>query len=237
MSEHQHQGAEQDPKQFWEAKYADQVWSGKVNATLQHEVATWPAGTALDLGCGEGGDVIWLAQQGWQATGVDLSEAAIGRAREAAAGAGLSADQARFIAADLATLQPGEAELGETFDLVTASFLQAPVELPRAQILRTAAGWVGPGGHLLITAHAAPPPWVQHSHEGDPAHESDSSGAEHHHVADFRHVDPTEEVAALGLPDDQWQVLTAEIRRRAALSPTGEASHLLDSVVLLRRLG
>jgi SAM-dependent methyltransferase len=39
-----------------------------------------PPGRALDLGCGTGTNVAYLAQHGWRAVGVDLSEIAVGRA-------------------------------------------------------------------------------------------------------------------------------------------------------------
>jgi SAM-dependent methyltransferase len=43
-----------------------------------------PAGRALDLGCGTGTNVIYLARHGWQAVGVDFSPAAIHQARQKA---------------------------------------------------------------------------------------------------------------------------------------------------------
>lgn len=45
-----------------------------------------PPGHALDAGCGTGTNVIYLAQHGWQATGVDFSAAAIRKARTNAHG-------------------------------------------------------------------------------------------------------------------------------------------------------
>jgi SAM-dependent methyltransferase len=44
------------------------------------------AGVALDIGCGLGTETAYLAAQGWKAVGVDLSEAALGRARQAHGG-------------------------------------------------------------------------------------------------------------------------------------------------------
>ena len=82
----------QAPIDFWEQRYAgaERVWSGRVNATLAAIAGGLEPGRALDLGCGEGGDVIWLAENGWHATGVDLSPTAIDRARTAASARGLT---------------------------------------------------------------------------------------------------------------------------------------------------
>ncbi|OIJ28765.1 SAM-dependent methyltransferase [Nocardioides luteus] len=200
---------------FWQDKYAgsDRIWSGKVNAVLGDIAAGLEPGTALDLGSGEGADVIWLAHQGWRATGIDISENAVARGREAAAAAGLAEEQARFIVSDLSSLT----DLGEGYDLVTASFFHSPVELPRTDILRRAAEMVNPGGHLLITSHAAAPPWA------DPSA----------HV--HRFLDAKEELEALDLPEDAWETVVLEHRHRAVTAPSGEPATLEDSVVLLHR--
>jgi cyclopropane fatty-acyl-phospholipid synthase-like methyltransferase len=49
-------------------------------------------GRALDVGCGAGREVIYLAQNGFDATGVDISPTAIALAQKAARAAGVSAD-------------------------------------------------------------------------------------------------------------------------------------------------
>lgn len=203
---------ESTPADFWEDRYAgaDRVWSGNVNHALVQVVADLTPGRSLDLGCGEGGDVVWLAQQGWDATGVDISTTAARRGAAAAKAAGIPDDRIHFEAADLATWTPTG-----TYDLVTASFLQSPVELPRADILRRVAGHVAPGGHLFVVAHAAMPPWAK-----NPAH---------HHTF----PSPDEEVAALGL--DGWSVEIAEVRSREATGPEGEQATLQDTIVMLRR--
>lgn len=48
-----------------------------------------PPSRAMDLGCGTGSNAIWLAQQGFQVTGVDFSAPALERARQKAENAGL----------------------------------------------------------------------------------------------------------------------------------------------------
>tara|TARA_R110002020_G_scaffold96029_4_gene230305 strand:- start:4515 stop:5177 length:663 start_codon:yes stop_codon:yes gene_type:complete len=205
----------QAPIDFWEQRYSgtDRVWSGRVNATLAAIAGELAPGRALDLGCGEGGDAIWLAENGWHATGVDLSPTAIYRARTAAAERGLH-DRTTFVAADLSTYT----DSGD-YNLVTASFLQSPVELPRERILHAATGFVAPGGRLLIVGHAAAPEWappefVQHA------------------------IFPTPEgdLAALHLDATEWRTLLCEVRERETTAPDGSDAVLLDSVVLVQRV-
>ena len=75
----------------WEARYAsvDRLWSGEPNDWLPELAAGWAPGTALDIGCGEGDDALWLAARGWEVTGADLSPTAVGRLRDGARRAGL----------------------------------------------------------------------------------------------------------------------------------------------------
>lgn len=211
--------AAQTPAGFWEARYAEteRVWSGRVNRVLEQTAATLAPGTALDLGCGEGGDAIWLARHGWNVNAVDLSPTAVARGRKAAVELGLDPGAVRFEASDLAAWAP---QAGGRFDLVTCSFLQSwPVEIPREEILHRATGFVAPGGQLLITAHAEAPSWAgEHMHHG--------------------HVFPTPEgdLAALDLDTAAWQVLVCERRKRETTAPDGSPATLIDSVVLVRRL-
>src|SRR3954465_11549563 len=75
----------------WDARYSERdgtMWSGRPNGRLVAEVADLAPGRALDVGCGEGADAIWLARRGWDVAAVDISEVAVGRARDAAQLAG-----------------------------------------------------------------------------------------------------------------------------------------------------
>jgi 2-polyprenyl-3-methyl-5-hydroxy-6-metoxy-1,4-benzoquinol methylase len=204
------------PAEFWENRYAasDRIWSGRPNATLVEVVAPLRPGRALDLGCGEGADAIWLAQRGWRATGVDIAPSAIDRAQSAALEARLSDARIRFVVQDLAQWHPVE-----RYDLVTASFLQSPVALPRGEVLRRAAATVDPGGHLFLITHAAPPSWA--------------TGPD---IAGHRFLSPEEELAELALDATIWSTELAETRRRAITAPDGTPATLDDTVVLLRRL-
>ncbi|HYP74254.1 MAG TPA: bifunctional NAD(P)/FAD-dependent oxidoreductase/class I SAM-dependent methyltransferase [Microbacterium sp.] len=206
----------------WEERYSsdEHVWSGRVNATLAAVVGDLPAdGTALDIGCGEGGDAIWLAERGWRVTGLDLSETAVRRASAAARERGLDDGRASFVAGDAASAS-GETVLGEaTFDLVTTSFLHSwEADFPRIALLRAAADRVAPGGRLLVLSHAAAPPWAS-------AHSD--------HVPELR--GPAEELALLDLDPARWEVEIVEVRPRETLDPDGDPARLEDGVLLLRR--
>src|ERR687896_472973 len=97
MHEHGEQrfGAAADAAE-WDTRYRDAaMWSGRPNGRLVAEVADLTPARALDVGCGEGADAIWLARRGWTVTAVDISHAAICRAREAADLAGVSVEWVR----------------------------------------------------------------------------------------------------------------------------------------------
>lgn len=196
---------------FWENHYGQrsQIWSGRPNAALVDIVSGWPCGTALDLGCGEGADAIWLAQRGWQVHAVDISTTALQRLQTRAESEGVTLTYARHDFAE--TFPQG------SYDLVTAHFLQSPVWFPRDEVLRQARDAVSIGGALVIVDHAASPAWSTHSHDM---------------------VFPTPEgtLAALQLGAG-WSVEVSEVREREAVSPDGEPATLLDSVVVVRHVG
>ncbi|WP_431782482.1 class I SAM-dependent methyltransferase [Streptomyces chumphonensis] len=207
-------GTPEDARTFWEERYrdSDRVWSGNPNPLLVREVAGLEPGRALDLGCGEGADAVWLAAHGWRVTGVDISTTALDRAaaHAEAEGVGQSVTWERH-------------ELGRTFpegswDLVSAQFLQSPVELDRERVLRWAASVVAPGGTLLVAMHASWPSW-QSEHD-------------HPFAADFPSLqDVLEELA---LPAT-WRVETLEEVKRDCPSPDGAPGTRGDNVWRLTR--
>lgn len=197
----------------WEERYAaeDRFWSGRVNASVAAIVADLDPGTALDVGAGEGGDVVWLAERGWRATGVDVSATAVRRASELAAERGVNA---RFIVGDGASQIEGE------FDLVLATFLHSfETDFPRIRMLRDAARRVAIGGRILVVSHAAPPPWARGLPEHMPVMRA-----------------PDEELTLLDLDPAEWQAEMVEIRKREATAPDGTQGHLDDGILLLRRV-
>lgn len=203
-----------DPTTFWNAHYGQkpQVWSGRPNGVLVDEVGDLAPGTALDLGCGEGADAVWLAAGGWSVTAVDVSDTALDRAQRAARSEGVDGE-ITWERHDLAESFPAG-----TYDLVSAQFLQSPIEFPVERILMSAATAVAPGGTLLIVSHAAPPSWAT-GHDHPPG----------------RFPNPTATATALGLDRPSWDLLVCERRERAATSPTGGPGVHVDGVVRARR--
>lgn len=136
-------------EEFWDERYAtsDRIWSGNPNARLVEEVADLTPGTAMDVGCGEGADVVWLADHGWRVTGVDVSGVAIERAAAHAAEAGV-ADRTSWQRADVFALDP----LPTGVDLVAASYVHVPPDRFEA-VYRHLAASVAVGGTLVVLAH------------------------------------------------------------------------------------
>lgn len=99
----------------WDERYAqgDTPWeTGQPSSELQRivaEVSVRPC-RALELGCGTGANSVWLAQQGFEVTALDLSPLAIERARRRSDEAGV---RVRFLAADVLHPSP---ELADPFD-------------------------------------------------------------------------------------------------------------------------
>ena len=175
----------------WNARYSEstQIWSGNPNAALVREVTGLTPGRALDLGCGEGADAIWLAQQGWSVRGVDVSDVALDRARLHATAAGVEID---FELDDLA-----ESPAAGGFDLVTSFFLHVPEAALRERTLLVAAESVAPGGTLLVVGHS-----------GAAAH-----AAGHHGL---RLETAQQVVELLRLDADEWDVeVAADVERDA----------------------
>lgn len=144
----------------WDEHYrqADQVWSGAPNDALVAEASGLPPGRALDIGCGEGADAIWLARRGWQVTAVDPSTVALERARRAAETDGVAVTWILGHLHEL-DLPPGE------FDLVSVAYV--PMERPQDPVARLAA-LVAPGGSLLVVHHADLDPERIRAHGHDP---------------------------------------------------------------------
>lgn len=116
-----------------------------VSPYLPVETADLQAGSALDTGCGTGNEVLWLAEQGWEVTGADISATALDSAARRAEDAGLDGC-VEWVQTDLTTWTPNR-----TWDLVVTSY--AHPETGQLAFYRHIAAWVAPGGSLLIIGH------------------------------------------------------------------------------------
>jgi SAM-dependent methyltransferase len=193
----------------WDARYAaapDGMFSGNVNGTFAVEVAAMQPRTALDVGCGEGADAIWLARAGWYVTALDISTVAVERGSAAAEAAGVSV---RWVAADFAAKDLGQ------FDLVTAHY-PALKHTPDRAVLRALVAAVASGGTLLYVGHAPLDREFALARGFDPND----------------YVRPSDVEAFL---DDDWDIEVAEERPRPGGAPHGSPfTH--DNILRARRL-
>jgi len=202
-----------ETKEHWEKHYGerDRIWSGRVNVQFADVAAELPPGRALDLGCGEGADSVWLAERGWDVVAVDISETALGRAKEAAGTRGVT-DRIEFVQLDLSEDFPSG-----TFDLISSQFLHSTVYLDRSKVLANAAAALRPNGLLVIVDHGSAPPWA--------------SKLDHHH----EFISAEEVVAGMKLSDDEFERVRVDAVERQAVGPEGQQRPWMDNVIVLRR--
>ncbi len=131
----------------WDERYSgdELVWTSTPNQFLVAEVIDLPGGRAVDLACGEGRNSIWLAEQGWQVTGVDFSPVGLTKARRFA---DLRGVEVTWVENAVENWTPPP----DGFDLVAVLYLQLP-QPARSAALALAASAVARGGTLLVVAH------------------------------------------------------------------------------------
>jgi SAM-dependent methyltransferase len=215
MGGHEHQPTDEEAAALfepsaWDERYSgeEKVWSGNPNTQLVAEVSGLTPGTALDIGCGEGGDVIWLARQGWRVTGADFSANGLARAARHAEEAGV-ADRVDWWQVDARTFAAG----GRSYDLVTTHFLHPP-EGGMVEVTTRLSEAVAPGGYLLVVGHAP-------------------SDAFTHLTPSQRRAMFLAEDLLPGLPDG-FEVLVVEQRPRT-MTRDGVMVDVHDSTLLARR--
>ncbi|GAA4525155.1 class I SAM-dependent methyltransferase [Amycolatopsis samaneae] len=203
-------GAHEFDGAYWENHWRGASGTGKEpNPYLVRETAGLNPGTALDAGCGEGGEARWLASRGWDVTAADISAEALTRA----AGAG-DAAKVEWVRADLTTWTPAS-----RFDLVVTHY--AHPSMPQLAFYERVAGWVKPGGTLLV---------VGHLHAGGAAGHGHGHGSRPPAEASVTAADITARLDPAG-----WTVVTAEERSRTLTAPNGRSVSLHDVVVRATR--
>ena len=201
----------------WEHRYSDaQIWSGNPNGTLVNEIEGTEPGRALDVGAGEGGDAVWLAEHGWIVTASDISQHALDRIEDVAHERGLKIERHHADANSL------DAYPTRAFDLVSAQYAAIP-RTPDVRGIDNLLAAVDVGGTLLVVGHDLAP--MRHpidTHDNSRLFDPDA----YVRVDDFAD-------AITGSPD--WRIEVSEQRPR----PSGAAStHHVDDVVLrARRVG
>lgn len=131
----------------WDARHAaaGPIESDEPNPALVSVATLLDGRRALDLGCGDGRNAVWLARHGWDVTAVDFSEVGVAHGRALAAAAGV---EIAWHVRDLLEVQLEQ----QAYDLVTLLFIHVP-PAERRQILERAASAVAPGGTLLVVGH------------------------------------------------------------------------------------
>lgn len=135
-------------KSDWNERYAakDLVWGSDPNRFVAQALGSAEPGRALDLACGEGRNSIWLAERGWQVTGVDFSQVAVERGRERALARSVEVD---WRVADVTRFRDD----ARARTLVVIAYLQVPRDDLRAALAGAAAA-LAKGGRLFMIGHA-----------------------------------------------------------------------------------
>ena len=199
----------------WDRRYAGpRVWSGNPNGALVAEFDGAAPGTVLDVGAGEGGDAIWLAERGWAVTASDISITALAVVGAEAERRGLDVE---CLHADANAPDPYG---GRQFDLVTAHYASIPRTGDGRAVCNLIAA-VAPGGTLFMVSHDIEP--MRHPIDTRTTSRAFDPDA-------YVRVDDVE----VALSDDPaWMIDLAE--KRARPPGAASASHHVDDIILRAR--
>lgn len=133
----------------WDKRYDenDLPWdSGRPDASLTNMLCRWPSctGKALEIGCGTGTNAVWLAEQGFEVTAMDISTSAIAIAEKRCAEKEV---QCRLLADDFLSCSLEAAQFDLIFD--RGCFHSVNGEEERRCFVRQAASCLKAGGLWL----------------------------------------------------------------------------------------
>jgi SAM-dependent methyltransferase len=154
------QPADTRDRDFWNTKFSDPKtpFSRRPSRLLAEAIRNRPHGQALDLGMGEGRNTIFLAQRGWQVTGVDLSDVAVAQASERAAKAHVNISA---VVDDLDHYQLGK----NKWDLIALFYMHAWYQGTRPANPQRLAAALKPGGVLVMEGFAGREKFTFQPHE------------------------------------------------------------------------
>ena len=153
-------GGFNDARAFWDSRFAapEYIFGTEANVFLASQRALFrPAMRVLEIGCGEGRNSVWLAQQGCEVTGVDISPLALAKAERLATQREVKVE---WIEADIVnwTFEP------ERFDAVVCIFIQFAAPEGRSRIFAGMQHTLRANGHLVLQGYT--PRQLQYSSGG-----------------------------------------------------------------------
>jgi len=202
-------------KDYWESHWQQANVRGTgamadANPYLARETNGLTRGTALDAGCGEGAEAIWLASEGWQVTAADISGQVLARATQRAAASSDATDRIEWVEADLSVWQPRQ-----QFDLVTTHY--AHPAMPQLEFYERISHWVAPRGTLLVVGHLHRA--ETHGHDDDPPVKASVTAAG----------------ISAALDPALWDIVTAEEHGRTLGDSARDGLQIHDAVVRATR--
>jgi SAM-dependent methyltransferase len=140
-----------DPRDrdFWNGKYSDPKsdFSHQPSRLLVAAIRGRTPGSAIDVGMGEGRNAIYLAQQGWHVTGVDLADVGVAQAKKRATQLGVALDA---VVDDLDRYDLGR----NRWDLITLFYMHAWYHGAKPQSAKRLHEALKPGGLLVVEGFA-----------------------------------------------------------------------------------
>jgi SAM-dependent methyltransferase len=135
------------PRSMWEQRFSAEtyIYGTDPNEFLRNNVSMLPFGTALCLAEGEGRNAVFLAESGYEAHSVDLTEAGVAKTLSLAAQRGV---QVEAVVGDLAVFDIGT----QRWDAMVSIFAHMPPHIRRDLHSRVVAA-LKPGGVFLLEAY------------------------------------------------------------------------------------